>query len=419
MFGAVAFVVATVVELGRQSGVPAWNSIWAEDGTVFLADAWAEPLLSTITEPFNGYMLLIPRIAAEIIALFPVSDAAWLIAVLASFVIAAVALFVYHASAIVLVHRASRGALAAAVILLPAAGYEATANLANLHWYLLFACFWALLFSRNSPGVIVARTLFTLAAPLCNPIAIFLAPLLLFRANGPPRGLELVPRLGFVLGLSIQAIVVVRAPDESTAAITSQFSVQDLPSIFAVRVAGSFLIGDRFLELASANLGWGFTIGAALLCGVTIGCAARGLDEARRNFALLAGAAAVISFAVPLVIRGTATLWPATGAPSLGGARYFVLPTLFLIVVFLLGVDARLSAPPSESRTIWLSAAALWLTSLALLNYSIINPRSAGPDWTSTLKRSQKDCRPGRKYVPVPIAPGGTWTVRTPCTRVP
>ena len=32
-------VTCTFLELGRQSGVPSWHSLWAEDGTIFLSDA--------------------------------------------------------------------------------------------------------------------------------------------------------------------------------------------------------------------------------------------------------------------------------------------------------------------------------------------------------------------------------------------
>ena len=91
-------VVGTAVEVGRQSGTPAWRTIWAEDGQIFLADAETDGFVSTLLDPYAGYMLLVPRLAIAVVALFPLDDAAWLIAVLASAIVASIALFVYAAS---------------------------------------------------------------------------------------------------------------------------------------------------------------------------------------------------------------------------------------------------------------------------------------------------------------------------------
>ncbi len=416
--GVMALASTTAVLLGRQSGVPAWHSVWAEDGEIFLADALNEPLVPTIFQPYNGYMLLFPRVAAEIVTLAPLTDAAWLIAVIASFAVGSVAVFVFHASSVALSHQASRAALAAGVVLLPSAGFETTANLANLHWYLIFGCFWALLVHRSSPGILAARTVLAFLAPLSNPIAAFLTPLLFLGRSGRPYRLEQLPKLAFLVGLATQLVVVVQAPNDSSDGITSPFSPLDLPQIFAVRVAGSFLIGDRFVGLAASNLGVAFELGAILLLGLILGWAVRGLDRARRKIALLALCAAFTSYIVPLATRGTSEIWPAADAPGLGGSRYFILPILFLLVVLLIGVDARLSAPPSQSRTILVSAAALWLVSLAFLNYSIANPRSPGPNWRTSLAEARQVCRTGPSaFVNVPIAPGGPWSVTIPCRR--
>ena len=416
--GVMALASVTAVQLGRQSGVPAWHSVWAEDGRIFLADALNEPLLATIFQPHNGYMLLVPRVAAEIVTLAPLTDAAWLIAVIASVAVGSIAVFVYHASSVALSHQAPRAALAAGVVLLPSAASETTANLANLHWYLIFGCFWALIDHRSSPGILAAQTVLTFLAPLCNPIAAFLTPLLFLGRSERPYRLEQLPRLAFLVGLATQLVVVVRAPDDSSDDITSPFSFLDLPQIFAVRVAGSFLIGDRFVGPASSNLGVAFEFGAILLLGVILGWAIRGLARPRRKIALLALCAAFTYYIVPLAIRGTSEIWPAADAANLGGSRYFILPILFLVVVFLIGVDACLSAPPSHSRTILVSAATLWLVSLAFLNYSIPNPRSPGPAWRTSLAEARQMCRMGSStFVNVPIAPGGPWSVPIPCRR--
>ena len=415
---AMALISATVLELGRQSGVPAWNSLWAEDGMIFLSGALNESFHKALFEPYNGYMLLVPRVAAEIVALFPLSEAAWITAFIASSLVASVAVFVYYASSVAFSHRAPRATLSAGIVLLPTAAFETTANLANVHWYLVFACFWALVSPRASLGALTVRTAFAVAAPLTNPMAGLLTPLVLFRWGDRTSRLEAVPRIGFLAGLATQAVVVLRAPADSPDAVTTPFNLADLPPILAVRVAEAFFVGDRFLEPIDRGLGTASQLGAVVLLGVVIAYAVRRLDRRRRMFALVAGTAAAAYFVVPLAIRGTSEIWPAAGPPNLGGSRYFVLPILFLFVVFLLGVDASLDAPRTEARNFWLYGTALWLTSLAFLNYSITNPRSTGPEWRMSLRQAQQSCRADRvTFVDVGIAPGGTWFVRAPCER--
>lgn len=417
MLVATALVFATAVEMGRQSGVPAWNSLWAEDGAIFLADALNRSFLDTVFEPINGYMLLVPRIAAEIVVLFPLTDAARITALIGSFVVAAVAVFVYDASSVALRHRAPRIVLACGVVLVPAGGFETTANLANLHWYLLFACFWALVSAGQTAGRLTARTLFAVAAPLSDPLAILLVPIAFLRFGARTRA-DLVPKLSFAAGLAAQAVVVMRAPPDSSDAITTTFNISDLAPIFGVRVAGSFLVGDRFLDLAWNTLGSAFTYGAVLLLALILVLAARRLDARRFQFALLGAAAGIAFFVVPLAIRGTAEIWPAVDVVHLGGSRYFVLPILFFLVVVTLGADACLDAELAGRRAAWITVGSLWLASVALLNYSIPNPRSSGPDWRTALHEAQKGCTAAKQArVSVPIAPGGPWSVVTPCGR--
>lgn len=152
--------------------------------------------------------------------------------------------------------------------------------------------------------------------------------------------------------------------------------------------------------------------------GAILTAAVRALDWPRLSVALIALAAGGAYFTLPLAIRGTSEIRPAFETPNLGGSRYFVLPVLFLTLVLLLGLDARLEVASQQSSDPWLTVIALWLASLALLNYSVPNPLTPGPDWLTTLRQAQETCAAGqRAFVYVPIPPGGTWSVRTPCPR--
>src|SRR5687767_10461650 len=70
--GAITVLVATALSLSRTRGPGALNSIWAEDGRNFLADALNLSVVDALTAPFNGYWHTGPRILAEVASRFPI-----------------------------------------------------------------------------------------------------------------------------------------------------------------------------------------------------------------------------------------------------------------------------------------------------------------------------------------------------------
>src|SRR5690348_10935568 len=144
-----AIALGTVVMLARQTGVPAWRTLWAEDRNIFLPQALSAPVRSVFT-PFAGYLQLYPRLIADVAVQFPLRDAAAGFAVAGALTASCVAVFVFHASS-GHVHRPElRLLLAASVVLLPTALEEITNNAVNTTWYLLFGTFWALLWRPRS-----------------------------------------------------------------------------------------------------------------------------------------------------------------------------------------------------------------------------------------------------------------------------
>ena len=303
---AVSFVIAaTLLELGRQSGIPAWHSLWAEDGQVFLQDAIDKPFAATLFEPVAGYMNLVPRLMATIVSAFPLIDAAWLVALMSSMIVALVALFVYDESRTIIRDPRLRFVVAISVILLPAEAWELTANLTNLHWYLLFACFWAVISDLMDRRRLVTRAVVAFVAPLCDPLAVLLLPVAVRSYLIRRRRASLVVPAALIAGLAVQGLVVLEAP--AAPARTSAFHLEDLPAIFGFRVAGSLLIGDRFLDIAWRALGQIFAYGALLTLGLILLWLIRQCDRPRRDFALVCLVEALAFFVIELSVRGTAS----------------------------------------------------------------------------------------------------------------
>ncbi|HET6346724.1 MAG TPA: glucosyltransferase, partial [Myxococcota bacterium] len=136
---------AAALSLLRQVGAGALDTVYAEDGTVFLADAYRESTWDAVATPYAGYLHVVPRILAEIVSILPVSAAATGLAVSAALVTGLLALLVYHASGTSLTSPWARALAAAVVVLVPVGQEEIPNSIANLHWPMLYALFWVLL----------------------------------------------------------------------------------------------------------------------------------------------------------------------------------------------------------------------------------------------------------------------------------
>ncbi len=141
---AVMFVAGTAIALFRVDP-GTWNLLWAEDGKEFLQDAYDHPFVENLFRPYAGYMHLVPRLIAEPISVIVPADwAAIAFTVAASAVWSAAALAVFDFARGHVRHVAIRAGLWALILLFPVGGLEVAGNIANAHWFLIFAAFWAL-----------------------------------------------------------------------------------------------------------------------------------------------------------------------------------------------------------------------------------------------------------------------------------
>src|SRR6266516_3366799 len=67
--GLVAVLAGTVIVVLRQPGAGALDTVWAEDGTVFLADAVNRSPLDALATSYAGYYHLLPRLLAQVAVL--------------------------------------------------------------------------------------------------------------------------------------------------------------------------------------------------------------------------------------------------------------------------------------------------------------------------------------------------------------
>jgi hypothetical protein len=411
-----SIVAGTALHLGRQRGVGAWESLWAEDGSVFFTDAHRD-FDGTFFTQNGGYIHVVPRIIAGAAVLLPVDWAAAVFAVAGSAVVALVAVFVYFASREAIGSSGARLGLSTAVLLLPVAGAELYANALNLHFYLLFACFWALIWQSETRAAMAARSAVVLSATLSDPVAALLLPLAIVAPIARRSVRALAVSGAFFGGLIVQVILMRggESPERNWA-----FRLSDLPDIFSLRVTGGLLVGDRFLD--DLWLAYGRTFSYAALLAVSLVVVYLLLRSSRpaTAFALIALGYAGLFFCVQLVGRGTGGMDPEPGSFNLNGARYVLLPFLLTLAAVL----ALLDNPRLRSGRTRLveKGMLLWLVAVIAVNYPLgPNTRSEGPRWNDELTKARQGCLNGETRIArilVAPSPPEVWFARLPCSKL-
>jgi hypothetical protein len=236
------FFIILVLALLRQPGVPATQTIWAEDGVTFYAQALSKPFARSLVTPYNGYDQLLPRLVARVARATPVADVALVVALLGAGGLAAIGCLVFHLARGHIPQAPLRALLVLGMVLLPVANYELLDNLVNLPWWLFFGAFWALLWRPRGPsGATVAAVVCALVAA-SEPLVGLLVPLAVARYFCLRRPLEQAAGSGLLAGLVFQLSAVARTSRGHSFPADSLSSV---PGDFAVRVGLGWLTGRR------------------------------------------------------------------------------------------------------------------------------------------------------------------------------
>lgn len=385
--------VMTVAQAVRQPGVPSWDSVWQEDGGIFLTDALFESFPEALVHSYNAYLHVVPRLVAEVAAALPLERAAFVLSVGSALVVALLSVYVYFASASLLRSEWARVLLAAVFVLLPATAYETNANVANLHWYLLFACFWVFLDQPESWSRVGVGAAITIAAVLSDPMAGLFLPLAMLMVYKRRARRDLVVPVVFFLALAFQLVLGAFATSPAPYAASH---VADLPGIFALRVVGSFLVGDRFLDELWGHLRWWFAYTGLAVVSLALGY---GLWRARvstRFYVMTSLAYSVLFLAVPLMLRGTERFLDGPGF-NLNGSRYMVVPLWFLVLAALLLLDGPELVGRETGWRKLQQGFVLYTLALVLVNFSGFSVRTAGPSWREQLAVARAQCEQGQR----------------------
>jgi hypothetical protein len=404
-----AFVAAVVFLLVIPAGWARLDHLWAEDGARFMVDAVRQPALTNLVEPYGGYLHTLPRLVAELVALFPLEWTAAGFAVCAATLRALIALLTFAASGAYLRSTPLRLALAALVVVLPAGNSETVNNMANLHWFLLYGAFWALLW-RNGPRVPVAVFLFL--AAVSSPFVLLLAPIAIARLFLPRRE---VP-IAFLAGLLVQGVAMLFA----TRTPYSQDEVEPVQVLLAslLRVPVVALLGSEQVDAFYPAYGNLVILGAVLLLGVPIAAALWRGDRAGRTLAVVAGGYSVLVIVATLTMNWTQTLQVQQPGVVLVGQRYSIAPCLFLLTAVVVGLDA-VPARTWERLVLGASTAAIGIAVVVSVVAHLRDPAPVlrGVPWDESVDRARAACAAGAQETRLVHEPKD-WFFVLPCRSV-
>lgn len=409
-----AVVLGAGLVLLRQRGPGALDTLWAEDGEIFLQDALVDASPWGWLRSYAGYLHLAPRILASLAASLPLEWAPLVLSGGAALAAAAVALVSFQAAEEHIPSRVHRALLALALLVLPAAGLESANAAANIHWYLLAGLAWVALWRPSGPAGAWVGGAFLFVTAASDPFAVLAVPVLGWRLLRGAGRVERVFAGALGGGLLLQAGVVL-----SSAGSRSLDPLSTPPWIlgrwYGFHVLEGAVFGVALRDRLNVVLGE-VASGALALVALSIllmPCIRSIARSPRLVPASLAGHHLGLFF-LPVALSGVST------------SRYAVAPIMLLYGLVAWG-SVR-DAPGWRRLAARLAVAALILP--AAIDFAPWNPRAEGPRWSEGLSNARRQCAlalRGAVEVEVPPRPRRSepdgeqsqrWTVQIPCTSL-
>jgi hypothetical protein len=416
VLGVIFVVVTAVASLARQSGPGALDSIWAEDGLTFYQTTFHTDAFHAVFIPNNGYLQLVPRILIPLIALFPVSWAAALMAAVGALASSACALLVYHASAALVPSRVARLCFVVPTAVVLVGEVEVGNDVVNIQWYLISATFWMMLWNPRTRARRVLAALVLFLAIGSDPLALVFAPLLALRLWSRPLRESAWQLGGTAAGVLLQGGAIL------SGSLSSRPPVHDYSVPFALRGYWQYVSGRTLASTPElSHVGLSQPIGAQIagaVAALLVAVAALLLNRSADR--LLAAVCAAFS----LVFYSFAAMQAGAYAD-----RYAVAPTLLLITALAVLSSANQrddrQPRPAAGRSRALAYAPLVAlcaivgTNLVANYYGGSLPRANRPSWSSQVAAGRAACRAGGvTSARLETAPNDGWFVTVPCSRL-
>jgi hypothetical protein len=408
--------LGTVLALLRLGWSASLLTVWAEDGPIYLQAALTQGFSHAVFSPYAGYLVVVPRLIAELGALAPLEYAPATVSIVSALVAALSGLAVWQASAGHVRDPCLRAELALATVLAATAGQETLDSAAYAPWYMLVGSFWLLfLRPRTIWGACLAGA-FLLLTGLSTPGVWFFLPVAALRALAVRDRRDLVLLGSYAAGAVAQVPVVLG--QEQGAPLWSSH----VWTAFLQRVVDGGIFGQRLGGNLWADLGWPFLIAlcALVVAGLAVGL--RRSPSSARWFAALAIPTSALIFFVSVYQRtvGPNIFW-SPGSSGGTASRYVLVPALLLIGAGVVLVDgARRRRGDCRRGFSWAVAATVGVLLLAIVtSFDMRDPASRGaPYWDDALGHAAAKCLAQEEELAGIATAPAPFGVQIPCREV-
>lgn len=401
-------VCALIVGIFR---IGPWNfatSLWAEDGGVFLSDAYRDGFFANLLSPYAGYAHSVPRVLIFFSSVGNPAYAPLLVNGAATISVAALSAFVFRATRAAIPNLPVRLGFALYVGAQPIAS-EVLVSLANLQWYLLFSAIVGLLCTASSWRMVAVCSAICVLAATSSPFGFFLIPLAALRVIWKSAVRTWVPFAFLVAGCVVQFMVILHAPERGLLPVTSP---PKLGAWFVSHVVAPTIFGERLSGVVTSV--WSLSLGVLGLGLVMMLIFLRKSSRYRAWPLLLV----VGSYCLGLYVALTA-------ASGVAPPRYATPSGLLLalmIAVLLAGIFSK-DEDDVVGAGVALSGRRMVATGVVVIivaGWALALPaqRESDSSWSDSLSQAKVLCDGLRvEYVSVPISPRG-WTAEVPCDRL-
>lgn len=390
------------------------ETVWAEDGGVFLRDVLSTGHLQSIFLPYDGYLHVLPRLLSSAAhALVPLDGYAIAMSLVSCAVVAAISVAVFHLSRVLTDSVPVRVMIAVIPILLPIGPNEIQGNAANLHWYLLWLTPWLLLSKPKSAvagaGLFVV-TFVTAASEIITGMFLPLAIWAAFRkrAYAAPAGL--------LLGLTLQVLTTLSKPRFNGAPPPTD-AVDPLSVLmgYVLLPIGSIWHADsRTLASGIVNFGaWPLVVPCLLVIGLLVYVLIKG----GRTFqwaAIIALTASALCWTASVVLSGNpmfnySRFSESDWANGFGYVRYAAAPAMFILLLIPIAVAVALKRGHLQ-RGVAPLLAGIFVAVLLVSYFPTATTRQVGPAWAPGVDAARTLCSadPALPSASAVVAPA-TW----------
>lgn len=419
----VAGVPLVALVLGLLAAALAWyrlgpvprNTVWAEDGGVFLRERIAMGPIDTLLHPYAGYVHLVPRLVVDLGYALPAARYAQVVALTSCLLVGGVCALVFVLSRDTVRPASLRVVLAAVPVVLPLAPREISGNAANLHWYLLVLVPWVFAYRARSWWGAAALAVVAGAAVLTEPLTVLFLPLLLLAWAAPDtdqtgrhrRLLALPVTATAIVGLAVQGATTLTSPRALTPVVPA---LRDVLAGYLLRpLAGAWDPHLGAVLSAVVARGWAVVLVPAVVLLVVLVAAVVVAPTRTRWMVVALTLGSVAVWAAALVANGgSGTRWsaPVAAMAGLPPQRYAAAAGLLLVSAVVVAAAALVdsgrwsrAAGRKGGTGRLVGALAGWCVVTAVVAAAVLHVapadtrRSDGPVWAEQLPAAAEACR--------------------------